>query len=296
MKTSRTEGIVQVLILIIVAGMAGAASFTHVHNWTMTNAPAGTGSWFGWANAIISELTPTAAGIEIRRRKRHPDHPPIGYPMAILLGAAALSLSAQVAEARPTIGGWISSAVPALAFLALTKLVLSRPSAKESEPAWNQNQAGNPVSTTTATAAPDGSKFPSEATATPARPAPLPSQHSPLNSSSNQTQPTKTPSPASAASSVPTPASADSGRTPDTATATAELIPAPSGQLLMSGRMAAFAHQQATGQPVTPGELADRMGTTPEQAGTILRHLDGITPPSVTAANGTPVINGSSRP
>ena len=126
MKNNRAEGIVQVLILILVAGMAGAASFTHVHNWTMDNAPAGTGSWFGWANAVISELTPTAAGIEIRRRRRNDPHAPIAYPMAILIAAAVLSLSAQVAEARPTIGGWISSAVPALAFLALTKLVLSR--------------------------------------------------------------------------------------------------------------------------------------------------------------------------
>ena len=51
-------------------GHGRAASFTHVHDWTMRNAPPGTGSWFGWANAVISELTPTAAGIEIRRRKR----------------------------------------------------------------------------------------------------------------------------------------------------------------------------------------------------------------------------------
>ena len=121
----KTERLVQVLILIIIAAMAGAASFTHVHDWTMHNAPAGTGSWFGWANAIISELTPTAAGIEIRRRKR--THQPIAYPMAILIAAAILSLGAQVSQARPTIGGWLSSAVPALAFLALTKLVLSSP-------------------------------------------------------------------------------------------------------------------------------------------------------------------------
>jgi hypothetical protein len=31
-KTERAEGVVQVLILIVIAAMAGAASFTHVHN------------------------------------------------------------------------------------------------------------------------------------------------------------------------------------------------------------------------------------------------------------------------
>ena len=43
---------------VLVAGMAGAASFTHVHDWTMHNSPAGTGNWFGWANAMVSELIP----------------------------------------------------------------------------------------------------------------------------------------------------------------------------------------------------------------------------------------------
>jgi hypothetical protein len=123
-RPERIESAVQILILLLIGGMAGAASFTHVHDWTMHNTPAGTGDWFGWANAVISELTPTAAGLEIRRRKRH--HQPITYPMAVLIAAAALSLSAQVAEAKAGPTGWLLAAVPALAFLALSKLVLSR--------------------------------------------------------------------------------------------------------------------------------------------------------------------------
>jgi hypothetical protein len=126
-RTERIEAIVQILILLLIGAMAGAASFTHVHDWTMHNTPPGTGDWFGWANAVISELTPTAAGLEIRRRKRH--HQPITYPMAVLIAAAALSLSAQVAEAKAGPTGWLLAAVPALAFLALSKLVLSRTTA-----------------------------------------------------------------------------------------------------------------------------------------------------------------------
>src|SRR3954466_16224767 len=127
MRTHRIESAVQIVILLLIGGMAGAASFPHVHDWTMHNAPAGTGNWFGWANAVISELTPTAAGIEIRRRKRH--HQSTAYPMALLIAAAALSLSAQVAEAKAGPTGWLLAAVPALAFLALSKLVLSRTTA-----------------------------------------------------------------------------------------------------------------------------------------------------------------------
>lgn len=122
-KSERLESAVQVTILLLIGGMAGAASFTHVHDWTMANSPAGTGDWFGWANAVISELTPTAAGLEIRRRKRNGQ--PIAYPMAVLVAAAALSIAAQLAVAKPSPTGWLLAAVPALAFLALSKMVLS---------------------------------------------------------------------------------------------------------------------------------------------------------------------------
>jgi hypothetical protein len=237
-RTDRTEGIAQVLILLLIAGMAGAASFTHVHDWTMRSAPPGTGSWFGWANAVISDLTPTAAGIEIRRRKRH--HQPISYPMTVLIAAAVLSLAAQVAQARPTIAGWISSAVPALAFLALTKLVLGR-------------------TTTT----PNGE--PRCATAT---------------------IPTATSAP-TAGNTTPTPTAAPAAATP-TPEVLHSLQPVPSGQLLISARMTAFNHQQATGQPITASELAERLTIPMALAGALIDHLGDIRPP-VTAVNGTPV-------
>ena len=228
-RPERTETLIQILILLAIAGMAGAASFTHVHDWTMRNAPPGTGSWFGWANAIISELTPTAAGIEIRRRKRQ--HRTAAYPMAVLIAAAALSLAAQVAQARPSITGWLLAAVPALAFLALTKLAFSR---------------------------------------TPADPREL---HRPVGTTSTDTTPaTASGDPATAAHTVTTLADGQ----PDDI---------PSGSLL-SARMAAYAHHQATGQPITPDALAAHLNIPPTLASTLLHHIGG-TPPTVTAVNGT---------
>ncbi|KAB1940602.1 hypothetical protein F8271_15805 [Micromonospora sp. ALFpr18c] len=120
---TRLEGLVLVLILIAVGGSAGAASFTHVHDWTMNNSPDNTPGWFGWANAVISELVPIAALLTIRRRRR--TGAPIGYPMVLLIAAAGLSLAAQLAVAKPGPSGWLLSAVPALAFMALVKLVLA---------------------------------------------------------------------------------------------------------------------------------------------------------------------------
>jgi hypothetical protein len=255
-RTGRAETIAQVLILLLIAAMAGAASFTHVHDWTMRNAPPGTGSWFGWANAVISDLTPTAAGIEIRRRKRR--HQPIGYPMTVLIAAAILSLAAQVAQARPTIAGWISSAVPALAFLALTKLILGRTTTIPN---------GEPPCATTA----------SKTAPTPATTAPALVITGTGTATSAQTAENPTPTPAAA------PAAAT--LTPDHLH---DLRPVPPGQLLISARMTAFAHHQATGQPITPGQLADRLAIPLGLAESLIDHLGG-TPPLVTAVNGTPV-------
>jgi hypothetical protein len=124
-RASRWEGVVLVAIVVLVGVAAGAASFTHVHDWTMANSPAGTHDWFGWANAVISELVPIAALLTIRRRKRTGGS--IGYPMAMLVAAAGLSLAAQLGVAVGKVGpsGWLLSAVPALAFMALVKLVLA---------------------------------------------------------------------------------------------------------------------------------------------------------------------------
>ena len=47
--------------------------------------------------------------------------------------------------------------------------------------------------------------------------------------------------------------------------------------------MTAFAHQQETGQPITPGQLADRLTIPVPLAESLLDHLGGTTPPPVTA-------------
>ncbi|GAA4939200.1 hypothetical protein GCM10025331_26440 [Actinoplanes utahensis] len=123
LNTDRIEGLTLAAILTTVAVAAGWASFTHVHDWTMRHAPAGTPDAFGWVNAVISELVPVAALLTIKRRRQ--TGAPIGYPLALLIAAGALSLSAQLAVAQPSPSGWLLSAVPALAFMALVKLVFT---------------------------------------------------------------------------------------------------------------------------------------------------------------------------
>jgi Protein of unknown function (DUF2637) len=223
-RPQRAENTTQILILLAIGGMAGAASFTHVHDWTMHNSPPGTSGWFGWANAVISELTPTAAGLEIRRRKRA--HRPVAYPMTVLIAAAALSLTAQVAQATHSPTGWLVAAIPALAFLALTKLLLSRTTTPAGTP-----HTGQPTS------APQDELSPAE---------PVPPE------------------------------------------------------LLTGARMAAFTHQQATGQPITADTLAIHLAIPRDLAGQLMHALDdtattdgGALSPTVTHVNGTSHLAGS---
>jgi len=65
-------------------------------------------------------------------------------------------------------------------------------------------------------------------------------------------------------------------------------------ELLTGARMAVYAHQQATGQPITTESLASHLAIPPALAGQLLHVLDD------TAASGTPspvtAVNGTSHP
>lgn len=130
----RIEAMARLLILLAIGGMAGAAAFTHVHDLTVAH---GQPDWIGWANAVAVELMAIYLGLEIRARRRAGR--PVGFVGVLLVAFAILSLAAQVAEAEPSIWGWIVAAVPSLAFLALVKVVLSSapavvPSANDEAP------------------------------------------------------------------------------------------------------------------------------------------------------------------
>jgi Protein of unknown function (DUF2637) len=120
-RGDRVEGVVQVLILLAIGSMAAAASFTHVHNVAAAHGQPG---WLAWADAVVIELMSIATGLEIRRR--HRGMQPAGFVLGVLVAAVVLSLSAQVVEAERSVVGWLAAALPALGFLALVKVVLSR--------------------------------------------------------------------------------------------------------------------------------------------------------------------------
>jgi len=111
----------QVGILLFIGLVAGAASFTHVHNVAAAHGQPG---WLAWADAVVLELMSIATGLEIRRRARAGRR--AGFVGVVLVAAVLLSLAAQVVEAEPSVVGWLAAALPALGFLACVKIVMSR--------------------------------------------------------------------------------------------------------------------------------------------------------------------------
>lgn len=274
------NGILLVIVLLV-GFMAGAASFNHVHDWTLDHSPAHTPGWFGWANAVITELIPTASLIEVGRRRRTDRHAKVGYPMGLLVGAVGISLTAQLAVAERSPFGWMVSALPALAFFALSKLVFS---------ATNHRPTTDPV---TASTPADSPATPSGTTRATSRPAAAPKTRATTTAKKNtpaakkttpsKRTPAKKTAPAAAPTDQPEPAT-----TPATTTPTDRKLPE---LLLANARAIAASHNADHGEPINPNQLAVRLRVPTHVAADILKQLADNPPKPATTRphNGTPV-------
>jgi hypothetical protein len=290
-----TDGLL-VVIVLSVGAMAGAASFNHVHDWTMHNSPTHTAGWFGWANAVITELIPTAALIIIAKRRRTPGGT-IAYPMFLLIVAVSLSLTAQLAVARPTVFGWMVSALPALAFFALSKLVFTTtkptptvdPAPAEVAATGELHPLATRVTPLDTRLTPGLAPKPAPVAATPSPEVPAAATGRPgrrYDHGHHLQDPTPT-------ATKPTPATAPltsngtsivEGQAP---VAVAE--PAATATILPEARIIADAHQRAHGTPITPGQLAVRLRIGTKAADDILNQLATIpTTANTQPHNGTP--------
>jgi hypothetical protein len=273
----RTEGFMRLLIVLVVGGFAGAASFTHVHDWTLNNSPDGTGDWFGWANAVISELVPIACLLTIRQRKR--DGGTFGYPMFLLIAAAGFSLTAQLAIAKPGIAGAVVAAFPAVAFMALVKLVLAPQ--KDKTPTTDPVQKTEPAWLTTPAAEPAHPIPAPPAYLPPTAPAPVQPDSIPATEPAATIEPTTTPVVTVEPAPVPV--------------ATTEPAPVPAGLIAMA-RMAQTNYHATIGGIIPSGVLAARLNITHDVAEQLLQHLEAVHTGGRAVAsriNGTPVSVGA---
>ncbi|WP_420118130.1 hypothetical protein [Micromonospora sp.] len=124
-RADKVEDTVKLVILIAIMLAALAASFTHMKDWTLHWMPHDTPQWFGWANAVISELLPLVATLSLRKRLRQ-GKSLWSYALAVLLAGAVLSLAAQLSAvgANASWSARFLACLPSLAFLFLSKLVM----------------------------------------------------------------------------------------------------------------------------------------------------------------------------
>ncbi|WP_426506709.1 hypothetical protein ACPPVO_52000 [Dactylosporangium sp. McL0621] len=319
---------VLVLIVLLIGIMAGAASFSHVHDFTLDNSPEDTPDWFGWGNAVITELVPVASLIYIARRRRTGGS--IGYAVFLILLFMGVSLTAQLAVAVPSIFGWLVSALPAVAFFLLSKLVFSasKPNKTTQKPdlAATASAATAPIPTTpiaqtTSSTQParvviDQVPAPAAvqqpATGTPrdvVEPAPVapaitapaaaaasPRAQAQVASASDTITEQAIPTThrhmnvPTAPEQAPAPSAPDFPVTaPDAAQPTK--LPAPAA-LLTRARHIAAAHLEATGELITRGALARRLQVGTDTADQLLALLDldpARSQQPVAAANGNRV-------
>jgi hypothetical protein len=240
-------------------------SFTHVHDVTVTH---GQPDWIGWANATVVELMSLALGLELRRRAR--TRRPTGFVGTALVFFILISLAAQVVEAESSLIGWLAAALPAIGFLVLVKVVLSRTAATATTTADRDGQADELVD-----------EQPRQLT--PADPAGLTDLTDPtelVESTTKTAEMAHEPvEPAAVERYVMDPVPVG---TP--ATSPVE-VPA---HLLPTARFAVVNHRQTTGQPITADELAARLSISPIVAGQLLATVD----PSgegLARINGTPI-------
>ncbi|MCK2213333.1 DUF2637 domain-containing protein [Actinomadura sp. ATCC 31491] len=111
--------------VLVLALIAGAGSFTHIRD---TAAEHGQTGWMSWAVAICIDLTCVMAARERQRDTKtgRTRRGAVSWPVLVLIGGITLSLAANLAQAAPTVWGWITAATPAGAFLLAVSMLERR--------------------------------------------------------------------------------------------------------------------------------------------------------------------------
>jgi hypothetical protein len=89
-----------------------------------------------WAVAVCIDLTCVMAARERQRDNKTGKGRPgrITWPVLVLTGGIILSLAANLAQAEPTVWGWITAATPAAAFLIAVSMLERRATRTRPEP------------------------------------------------------------------------------------------------------------------------------------------------------------------
>src|SRR5690606_16229961 len=110
--------------VVVLAGIAAAGSFTHIRDTATEHGQTG---WMAWAIAVCIDLTCVMAAAE-RQRDKKTGRPTgrLSWPTGVLVGGILLSLAANLAQADPSVWGWITAGTPAACFLVAVSMLERR--------------------------------------------------------------------------------------------------------------------------------------------------------------------------
>ena len=119
--SGRAESTVQLILMLGVGSVAACASWSHVVDLAQRHGQPG---WLAVADAAVLETLAVSMGLDVRRRRR--DGASTRFAVCVLVAAVTLQLAAQVAQAPRTFWGWTMAALPAVGFLVLAKVAMTR--------------------------------------------------------------------------------------------------------------------------------------------------------------------------
>ncbi|WP_433227830.1 DUF2637 domain-containing protein [Actinomadura formosensis] len=271
--------------VVVLAGIAAAGSFTHIRDTATEHGQRG---WMAWAIAVCIDLTCVMAAGERQRDKRTGrDTGRLSWPTVVLVGGVLLSLAANLAQADPTVWGWITAGTPAGAFLVAVSMLERRKAGPRpaARPSPVPDSFGHPSPSSTPSPSSAGSSVPSSVSSPRVvwedeRPtvAAVPAvQHGNKRGEDEQDGQTSIPVPAEHSASTPSASSSSAASAASAASGSS----GPAGPLVDFARRVAAEHQTEHGRPITRDALRARLGVSNQLASDLLRQLRNQTTASV---------------
>jgi hypothetical protein len=212
-----------------------------------------------WAIAVCIDLTCVmAAGERQRDKNTGRDTGRLSWPTVVLIGGVLLSLAANLAQADPSVWGWITAGTPAGAFLVAVSMLERRKAGPRAATRPSSRPAAevSPVPDSFGRPSPSGAPSPSPWVVW-EHPTAAPAAASVQNDQDDQDGQTSIPVPADHSASSPS-GSSSSG---------------PAGPLVDFARRVATEHQTQHGRPITRDALRARLGVSNQLASDLLRQL-----------------------
>jgi hypothetical protein len=263
--------------VVVLAGIAAAGSFTHIRDTATEHGQRG---WMAWAIAVCIDLTCVMAAGERQRDKRTGrDTGRLSWPTVVLVGGVLLSLAANLAQADPSVWGWITAGTPAGAFLVAVSMLerrkagpraAARPSpVPDSFGHPSPSSTRSPSSTPSPTPSPSPSSAGSSVSSSVSSPWVVWEDERPTVAAAVPAAPHDT-TERDGQTSIPVPADA-SASTPSAASSSSSAGPA--GPLVDFARRVAAEHETEHGRPITRDALRARLGVSNQLASDLLRQL-----------------------